>query len=549
MAKLEGDNGLIVEVTKRGPDATELAVLSSAVLAHPAVAEQLRGTEHRMLSLLPVEIHPEPKIPGVTAAIHPEPKLTATPPPAEFFQALIYDYTNNRTVTARGRLADLSDVAVSHSAQHPHVTAAEFQAAGALLLADPEIGPAIQRGEIRLYRAMPPLSLIEQPDGRHHRGIPVGIEVLSPGPGQDRHRSVVVDMVAHRVIHNPAGVFSGCAKQCGSPEGTCTYDGGTGGEVHLTVSDSGTKIWDLVVLRPSASSGTNGSGIELRYVDYRATRVLYRAHVPILNVEYPNPECNCGPTFRDQNNEENGFHATGTDVIPGFRLCTSPATTIVDNGVDGGNFHGVAIWIEGDEVVLESVTSAGWYRYASQWRLGRDGTIRPRYGFAAISNACTCLIHHHHVYWRLDFDIAEPGDNQVQEFNDPPIVGDDNWHTKRYEVRRPRDATHQRKWRVRHEDRGRGYEIRPGPNDGDADAGYGIGDLWVLRYHPDEIDDGVALYERDPAKSMEHIERFMNGEAVDEEDVVIWYAGHFRHDVAHQAGELLGPDLVPFGWR
>jgi hypothetical protein len=37
-------------------------------------------------------------------------------------------------------------------------------------------------------------------------------------------------------------------------------------------------------------------------------------------------------------------------------------------------------------------------------------------------NRCTCNIHTHHVYWRLDFDIRTPGHNVVEEFNDPEIA-------------------------------------------------------------------------------------------------------------------------------
>jgi hypothetical protein len=30
--------------------------------------------------------------------------------------------------------------------------------------------------------------------------------------------------------------------------------------------------------------------------------------------------------------------------------------------------------------------------------------------------------------------------------------------------------------------------------------------------------------------------------------VVLWYAGHFLHDQAHEAGDKLGPVLVPSNW-
>ena len=98
-------------------------------------------------------------------------------------------------------------------------------------------------------------------------------------------------------------------------------------------------------------------------------------------------------------------NATGTDVAPGFRLCPSPATTILDTGSDTGNYLGTAIYVKGQEVVLVSEMQAGWYRYISEWRLHTDGTIRPRFGFTAVKSSCVCNVHHHHAYWRFDFDI------------------------------------------------------------------------------------------------------------------------------------------------
>ena len=86
----------------------------------------------------------------------------------------------------------------------------------------------------------------------------------------------------------------------------------------------------------------------------------------------------CGP-YRDWQNAEGMIQATGLDVAPGFRLCNTPATTILDTGSDTGNDLGVAIYVQGQEVVLVSEMEAGWYRYISMWRLHADGTIRPAF--------------------------------------------------------------------------------------------------------------------------------------------------------------------------
>ena len=54
----------------------------------------------------------------------------------------------------------------------------------------------------------------------------------------------------------------------------------------MTISRGPELIWDFLVIRPSASSGNNKSGIELRNVNFRGKSVLSRANAPIINVQY-----------------------------------------------------------------------------------------------------------------------------------------------------------------------------------------------------------------------------------------------------------------------
>ncbi len=130
---------------------------------------------------------------------------------------------------------------------------------------------------------------------------------------------------------------------------------------------------------------------------------MKRGHVPISNVKYVNDEC--GP-FRDWQSAEGMFQATGTDVAPGIRDCgTIVATTEADTGNDTGNFKGVAIYRKGHEVVLMTEMEAGWYRILMNGALTRMAMIKPRFGFGAVTNPCTCQTHDHHVYWRLDLDV------------------------------------------------------------------------------------------------------------------------------------------------
>jgi hypothetical protein len=74
----------------------------------------------------------------------------------------------------------------------------------------------------------------------------------------------------------------------------------------------------------------------------------------------------------------------------------------------------------------------------------------------------------------------------------------------------------------------------------------------VLRYHPDEIDDGQG-FTRDPNLARAGLDRFVTGEPVQSEDVVIWYGAHVRHDPAEAEGggapgRRVGPDLVARHW-
>ena len=533
----QDDHALKVEVAPWGPDPAVLNAASCALLEHPLVQEHLAGTRHRLLSF---------------DLVDPTQKA-GSPKPPNRYRATIYDYTNNRTVLVEGCLDERDLVLVTESSLQPLPSREEFDAAVNILLEHPLLGVALRQQTVLPYAPMPPLIEQEQPDGRLERTVTVG---LLPASREARHEIVGVNLVRQTVVRFEGGApgqSQAHSSICGLPNAfQATAVKGTAGQVWVTVTRGSTVLWKFLAVRPAASSGTNGSGIELRYVDYRGKRVLYRAHVPILNVKYD--PGGCGP-YRDWQYEEGMIQADGVDVAPGFRLCSTPAKTILDTGSDAGNFLGAAIYDAGLEVVLVSEMQAGWYRYISEWRLHADGTIRPRFGFSAVQSSCVCTRHHHHVYWRLDFDIRTAGQNIVREYNDPCLPGfcPSNWHTKLYEVRRPRDPGRKRKWQVLNSLTCEGYEVIPGPEDGVAMASpdwpFPRGDVWILRYHPSEIDDGVIAtgppYEAG-------LDAWVKGEPITSQDVVLWYAGHVTHDVGAEPpgtfGHIVGPELRPVNW-
>jgi hypothetical protein len=510
------------------------------------VLERLVAGEHRVLSFA-LEHD------GAYADCQNEKRVQACAPDA--FVACVYDYAENRVLEALGSLHALdpqvpADLQISWLGHQPLPDGNEFAAAVEIVRHERDLRERIASGELSLFRPMPPFIERQLPDGRVERTLAVGLR--STRAEAPFHEIVGVSMFDRPVIREGLdGVVHPGERVCEPPPARDTFGHGPGatGQCWVTVTSGGQTLWRFLAVRPAASSGTNGSGIELKYVDYRGKRVLFHGRVPILDVEYGSDgrAIGCGPTYRDWQNSETPFEASGTTVAPGFVLCPTPARTIIDNGTDQGTFAGVAIYVDGQEVVLVSELQAGWYRYITEWRLHSNGTIRPRFGFAGTENRCTCNLHTHHVYWRLDFDIRTSSHNVVEEFNDPPIVGGSNWHAKQFEIRRPRDAAHKRKWRVRNTATGEAYTIVPGPNDGTPTA-YGVGDLWVLRYRSGEIDDGHG-FTTDPALSGAHLERFMSQpESVVDTDVVVWYAGHYVHDAGIEVGNRVGPDLVPSGW-
>ncbi len=249
-------------------------------------------------------------------------------------------------------------------------------------------------------------------------------------------------------------------------------------------------------------------------------------------------------SYRDWQNELRAFDANNV-LQPGYAEPTVPPQTVLDHpGFDAGSFAGVAVEKLADRLILTTQMSAGWYRYTQKWTFYLDGTIEPRFGFSAVSNSCTSKPHDHHAYWRFDFDVdGFPGDS-LDQFNWLGIFipGIPLWTTVG-ETSANRGNPFTSIWRARDQPTGRGYLVMPGPQDGVADA-WAVADMWALRYHGSEIDDGGAT--GGPNGDAIHVDQYINGENINGQDVVMWY--HVAH--RHAGGldhALIGPTLKPFG--
>jgi hypothetical protein len=514
-----------ITVTPIGPDQATIDKTRNDLLKNPALAGRLKGTRNRILAF--DFIDPDPKASDKTEA------------PTQY-RAQVFDYTNNKAYVALGSFKD-ARMQVSDLQQQPNTNQEEFDAAVAILSRDPQLGEAVRKHLLEPYMPMPPLVGLDQPVGKVERTVAVG---LMPPDGQNGNEVIGVNMIRQTVVRYADGApptSNALTQNCGVPNaGQSTTSRGVAGQFDVVISRGAQEVWRFTCVRPSASSGTNASGIDLKNVKYHGKLVLKEAHAPVLNVQYERNVC--GP-FRDWSYQEGMFVANGTDVPGtngGIRMCTDEPQTVIENGTDTGNFKGVAIW-DREDVTLVSELNAGWYRYISKWVFHDEGIIEPRFGFGATTNSCVCHNHIHHVYWRFDFDLNTDINNTAFESLQSVLKPIDPEGKK---VRSGGDQF----FVVKNTLTGELARIMPGPRDGNADK-FGKGDLWFLRYRSTELDDNGG------ASSSINIDPYVNGEALSNVDLVVWYGCHWRHDhfdgptPEHGDGpQVCGPDIILQGY-
>jgi hypothetical protein len=320
---------------------------------------------------------------------------------------------------------------------------------------------------------------------------------------------------------------------CSRAQGqTCPY-------VFSTAWPSSDPIWTLAWVTPDQSVGVDGSGLQLTDVRYKGKQVLHMAHLPILNVLYD--PGGCGDTHLSHRDWQTGlkaFEATNV-VAPCHAEPTAPPQTVCDHpGVDAGSFVGVTVEKKADELILTTQMQAGWYRYIQKWFFLRDGTIQARFFFTAVKDYCVDKPHYHQAYWRFDFDLEGAANDVVEEYNSAT-----DWKPLFLETNRKRNPATGRKWRVRNGKTHRGYEVIPDLDDDIADN-WGVADMWALRYHDAEMDDGGAL--PGPMGNAAHLNNYLNRETIDRRHDVLWYRIGHRHD-SPSVCVSIGLTLKPIG--
>jgi hypothetical protein len=478
------------------------------------------------------------------------------------FRVIYYNYATDRSLFVESNFAGTEPVTARWVDFIPGVGDAEITAAFRLIDGDVQYRGLRDSKKVEYYEAMPPTTIVNG-----ERLVNIGI--LDPKTGANE--IVGVSFKTGKVVKysgNAPPTSAATPEACGIPNAGQSATGqGLAGQATITVNDgNGNPLWEMLVIRPSSSSGRSfeRSGLEIRDVKYKGKLVLKRGHAPILNVKY---DQGCGP-FRDWQYSEGFFQAPeagAQNPAPGIRVLADGqiATTAVESRNDTGNFQGVAIYRQnteyGPEVVMVTEMNAGWYRYIMEWRFAADGTIRPRYGFASVVDSCVCLRRTHHVYWRLDFDVVG-STNKVflmergRRFQ--RLVETESEFFKR--------AQTSRSILIQNSNGDEAYQIVPGTNDGTVtnDQGalidaFGAGDFWLMQFKgtaasPSELDDADG-----PQYPGAYISPWVNGESLVDQDVVVWYGAHqVRVDDASRpsapqvitGSHIVGPVLRPVRW-
>jgi hypothetical protein len=330
------------------------------------------------------------------------------------------------------------------------------------------------------------------------------------------------------------------AKESGADEAPT---GGAPATWHHVVWPAKNPVWNFYWVAPTDSTSPHGrgSGLELRHVFYKGKRVFWQASVPIVNVLYDKPDPSGVQSYRDWINKYAGFKV---DNILGPNYAepkNPPVTTCAAPGhADQGAFQGVALERHDSWIRLTTEVVAGWYRYIQSWTLHLNGVIEPVWMFT-VSNENgykAAQPHNHHAYFRFDFDIDGWPDDLIEYY------AGSTWHPILKETKQRHGTKHQ-KWRVMDKKKKIGYEVDPGTDDFHVQDDFSGSDIWALRYHPTEIDDGEPPgLATDPHHARAHLDKYLNNEDLDGQDVVLWYRVSQRHDggaVCHHRGPTLRP--------
>lgn len=188
-------------------------------------------------------------------------------------------------------------------------------------------------------------------------------------------------------------------------------------------------IWEFCYLAPSDSSAVRGSSLEIRDAYLSGKLVFERAHLPMLFATYTDGVC-----YRDWMDTDTDFLRSDLNLNPPRPTITTCDASVSETqavgdcpfqdvspggsgsvGINADCITGVDVERHDDHVLLTSNHSAAWYKYSARFAFYADGRIEPEFGFGNSSGTRGHLTHWHNGYWRINFDIDGPENDEVFE--------------------------------------------------------------------------------------------------------------------------------------
>jgi primary-amine oxidase len=260
-----------------------------------------------------------------------------------------------------------------------------------------------------------------------------------------------------------------------------------------------------------------------------------------------------------------------------------------------------SLFQHGQEVTYWLSSQLGQYNYITMWTFRDDGSFEPGVGFTGrlqvIKNGAAyarfgsrvnpqsaatpqfALNHMHNVYWRLDLDIDDAGNNAINRITQSRHTGSSpggancaisgtchiNQHTRLTTEIVERLAAfktwHQiNQGTLNADGRAIGYELFPKGNQlwtGPSSEPWAAGELYVTRRNPCElfaVNNNNTAINPGCGSVAPDVRAMVHAETIDGADIVLWYTAHFQHvvrdeDQVNMPLDYIGLELQPRSWR
>jgi len=234
---------------------------------------------------------------------------------------------------------------------------------------------------------------------------------------------------------------------------------------------------------------TESAGVMIYLADYRGRRVLWEASLPYVTVDHQHETLD----VKDDPGEVRGpwWVPLGTRTLQG--------------PVRVQSFRG--------GVELSAAFGAGPYHYTQLWRIHDDGRFCP---WLTIYGPGVHDQHTYHPHWRFDFDLDGARQDAFERFEDArwQRVEREGWFPFSGEADENGNV-----WRQLDKSSGAAVNIRPHSWD-DAE-------VFAIRYHDGEW---APYSPRSAAGAQTFPAAYVGNEALDGDDVTLWYVAHIHFD-------------------